>query len=537
MINTWAKSIALGVLVALVGIGAFGRFYTARFNGLVSTRAMEIGDIAEQLRFGHGMTTRIIRPLALAYSQPNEAGLMPELLHAPLYPYLLSWLFKVRTSSGDASVAIFNGLMYLFTGWVLFVISRALWDKTVGVLVVVLYFLSVESLGVALSAIGSTLGGLLLTIAVWAALRNRQTSTRDRTPSQTGSPSDSPVWPAIVGVMLGLACLVGVVSLLLVLPVAVLATAGARARRRQLAIIALAVVVVLVPWGVRNLLVSGTVLPPLAKYTLLVDTQSYPGQSVFQQMPGQVPSPIQFVLTRPGEILNKMGNGLTTVYRMGPRVLNVYLFAFFILAAFQFGRQDVKRSLWRVVVAAAVLQALSICLFSLPVDSMAILLPLALCLAVGALIETLRRTEATRFVQVLVAVLICSLVVFPTISSAVLGGKMPRSRSLASVGLLKEHFMDDAVIATDNPAAVAWYAYKQAVWLPPTVDDLDALEQQGIKVDYIYLSQTVGGMLTPQSRVVWQGMLRSKEGPEKLGKLLLMPNGEMLFERVNKRKT
>jgi len=74
-LNIFAKAVGLGVLIALIGVGAFGRFYDARFNGLVSTTAMEIGDIAQQLRVGHGMSTKVIRPLALAYGQRSPVSI------------------------------------------------------------------------------------------------------------------------------------------------------------------------------------------------------------------------------------------------------------------------------------------------------------------------------------------------------------------------------------------------------------------------------------------------------------------------------
>ena len=223
-LNVFAKAAAVGVLIALLGIGTFGRFYTARFNGLASTTAMEVGNIAQQLRFGQGMSTRVIRPLGLAYGHISEYGTVPENRIAPLYPYVLSWLFRTR-GAGDASVALFNGLMMLLTGWFVYVIARQLWDKTVGLVATALYFVSIETIGVALTASGATLTGLLLTAAIWAALRSRTTSAAE---PPARRPSITQRWwvgPAVVGGLLGLTYLAGLTSLLLILPFAVLATA------------------------------------------------------------------------------------------------------------------------------------------------------------------------------------------------------------------------------------------------------------------------------------------------------------------------
>ena len=59
---------------------------------------------------------------------------------------------------------MFNGLAFLLTGWVLYAIARRLWEKTTGVVVVILYFVSVEALGNVLTASGASLTGLLTSI-------------------------------------------------------------------------------------------------------------------------------------------------------------------------------------------------------------------------------------------------------------------------------------------------------------------------------------------------------------------------------------
>lgn len=535
-LNVFAKAAALGVLVALIGIVAFGQFYDARFNGLVSTTAMEIADIAQQARAGHGMSTKVIRPLALAHGQPNEEGVMPEMLHPPLYPYLLSWLFRAR-GGGDASVALFNGLMFLLTGWVVYAIARLLWDKVVALLAVAVYFVSVDALGQALTASGASLAGLLFTIAVWAALRNRQSTATSQDPNQNTVGPGFVIWPVIAGGIFGLTYLGGLTSLLLIIPLAVLATAGSRSRWLQVGLMVIAAVVVISPWVARNLRVTGTLLPPMANYVLLTHTQTYPGESVFQHLPDQVLPPMTFVFQRPGEILNKVGRGLTMLYRGGPNMLNPYLFPFFIFGAFLFERNSLKRSLWRVVLAMFALQGLSICVYRLDLNGLGVLLPIAMCLTVAGLVETLRRTEASRLIQVLVGVLICGLVLFPTVSSAVLGKKMPRNRTMSSLQLIDKGLTDDAVVVTDDPAAVAWYAHKQGVLLPDSPASLARLPQWGIEVHYLYLSKARGETV-PRAALnlkPWYELLQSEDAPKQLGKFVPLPEGEMLFERVNKR--
>jgi len=360
----------------------------------------------------------------------------------------------------------------LLTGWVIYAICQLVWDRTVALLSVIVYFVSVDAIGQALTGAGASLAGLLFTVAIWAAIRGR--------PAPAGTNTDVSdqqrvplIWPTIAAAVFGFACLAGLTSLLLFIPLAILATAAGRGRWRQIGIMVVVVAVVLAPWAVRNWRVSGTVVPALASYEIMTHTESYPGETIFQQMPGQAPSALSFVVQHPGEIWNKVARGLTLVYRAGPRILNPYLFPFFILGAFLFGDAILSRRLWRVVVAMFILQALSICLYRLEINGIGVLLPIGMCLAVAGLVVGLRSTQASRSVQIAVGTAIVGLALFPTVSSAILGKKMPSSRTQASLQLIRQGLTDDAVIVTDDPAGVARYANKTAVLLPARPEGLE----------------------------------------------------------------
>jgi len=157
--------------------------------------------------------------------------------------------------------------------------------------------------------------------------------------------------------------------------------------------------------------------------------------------------------------------------------------------------------------------------------------PIVLCLAVGGGLQALRGTGASRLSQVIVIGTVFAVVLFPTVGSMVLGGRVEINRSAASLGLLREGLRSDAVIATDKAPAVAWSASKQAVLLPSRPEDLRVLEEQGITVDYIYFSHEVLGPRIRPSFMPW----RSKEVAEYLGEPLPLRNGEVAFERNNKR--
>ncbi|MFP4249741.1 MAG: ArnT family glycosyltransferase [Armatimonadota bacterium] len=483
--NQYARAVAVGVLIAIIGVAAFGRFYTARFSGLVSTTAVEAAEVAHQLRYDHGMTTKVIHPLSLAYATPSGDNTVPQTRRAPLYPVMLSALFRVR-GGGDASVAMFNGLMFLLTGWMVYVIGRMLWDRLIAILAVITYFISIAGIGAALSATGASLAGLFLMIGLWAALRGRVAA------SDEDAPDTPPLrWPVIAGAALGLAWLSGMTSLMLLIPLAVLATAAGASRWRQVAVLAVTTAIIITPWLAWNWHATGSPAPALATYELITHTQTYPGASVYRTMPAEVGSPVAFAMSHPREMLRKVGEGMAMLYRGGPEQFTPYLFPFFILGAFIFGGGSLQRSLWRVVVAMFALQALSISLWGRDLNGLQVLVPVGLCLSVAALVQALRRTDSKRWTRIAIGAVIAALVIFPTASSAILGGKAPTDPALVDMQILRNILAEDAVVATDMPAAAGWYAGLATVGLPEHPAALAEIARSGADPDYIYLSRSM----------------------------------------------
>lgn len=531
--NLHARSIALGVLIALVGVGAFGRFYTARFNGLVSTEAMEVADIAQQLRFNRGFSTKVVRPLALSYATPDAEGTVPDTRHQPLYPFLVSLLFRIR-GGGDASMAMFNGLMFLLTGGVLYALSNRLWDRSIALLTVVLYFVSVEALGAALTAAGGSLTGLLLLTTLWAAVRYRQQSEPTTGQGEPAGVRASLLGPLAVGALFGLTYLSGLATCLLVIPIVFLGTTRSERRVAGVALLVAAIAVTL-PWTVRNVMVTGTPLPAVSSYAMLSYTDSYAEDSIFRQLPQEVPSVTSFIVEHPGEMIKKLAWGLTRCYRAVPNVVSPYLFPFFVLGGLMFAGGGLRRELWRVVVAMAALQVLVVALLDHGnTGSLRILTPVVTCLAVGAGVDQIRRIVSARFSQWLLGAAILALLLFASVGSMVLGGRADVDTSRPSLEVLREHLAADAVIASDTAAQVAWYSDKPTVLLPETPGGLESLQQQGLTIDYIYLSDDILGPTFRPAFRDWRQLVGSEE-LEDLGEVLPLPGRELLIEQRNKR--
>ncbi|NBR69740.1 MAG: hypothetical protein EBT69_06135, partial [Verrucomicrobia bacterium] len=96
-IRLWLVRFALLLVVA----GMAGWIGLREFNGLRTMEAMDMAQQGRQLALGKGFTTRVIRPLALwqlRAKHGNQAPSVidfPETLTPPLYPLLVSGVFKL----------------------------------------------------------------------------------------------------------------------------------------------------------------------------------------------------------------------------------------------------------------------------------------------------------------------------------------------------------------------------------------------------------------------------------------------------------
>ena len=100
------------VAMTLLTIGLLAWIGISEFNGLRTQEAMDLAQQARQIASGQGLTTQLIRPLALwqvrAQFGSDAPGVssFPETLSPPLYPVLLGGLFKLGQISGKIPMSV-----------------------------------------------------------------------------------------------------------------------------------------------------------------------------------------------------------------------------------------------------------------------------------------------------------------------------------------------------------------------------------------------------------------------------------------------
>lgn len=478
-IESLCKAVALAALLVVIGVGMFSRFYVARFTYLPTISAMEQGDIAEQLRAGHGFKTRIGRPLGL--DKPAGKGLWEDVTYNPLYPIALAVFFKVR-GAGDASVALFNGLVQFATGLLVYLIGVQLRGPRTGVFALLLYYCSIEAISTALDGTGLTLTAFLATLGLWLALRTRALLA-------SGAPRGL-LWSALCGAAFGLAYLSGGMTVLLIIPAALLVSVGQQRRWQAAGVVIAAFAVVLLPWVVRNLATTQTLSPRIVQYKLMMLTTTYPAGSVLQELPGRTPDPLTFAVTHPKEMAVKFVTGAAALYRQVPSFLNSYLFPFVLLFALVAGPGTPGRRLWGTVLAMVLLQAAVACLYDFDAESLRILMPAGICLGAAAIAGLAKAHLRRAGLQIAAAGLTIAVVVFPYAASLALGGENPQTQAttVRFLAPLKTFLSSDALVATDVPAALTWYTGVPSVMLPTKITGVNDLAARGADPDYIYLS-------------------------------------------------
>jgi hypothetical protein len=178
-----------GLLIGLLCLAGLGLWAFFQYKGLRSPVAMEQADIARNLAGGRGFVTNVLRPFDLWMTgQDAEAvqGPVPAIWHAPLYPYILSWMFRIMRVSYsfspggllDAEVRTMvplSILLLLFSAWSSWSLAKRIFDERVAHLSLVLLLVSALPLQLVLDTGALPLGMALaatMGLLAWKAIES-----------------------------------------------------------------------------------------------------------------------------------------------------------------------------------------------------------------------------------------------------------------------------------------------------------------------------------------------------------------------------
>ena len=306
------RFVRLGLII-LTLVVVIGGYNWRAFRNLSTQEAMDMAQVGRNLAEGKGYTTLFIRPLSIylvkKHNREKPAGGMfadraqlkrmhPDLANPPVYPTLLAGAMKVlpfqyklparpkpsfwTTSKGafyryepDFLIALLNQALFLVLIFLIFLLARRLFDRSVAWLSAILVLATELFWHFSVSGLSTILLMLIFVGLVWSlAFVEEQV----RTP-QWGTGAVL-LLAGLAGACVGIGCLTRYAFGWLILPVLGFLALFGGPRRVSLVLIALVVFgVVTTPWLLRNLSLSGTPFGT-ATYALLEDTFLSPGSKL-----------------------------------------------------------------------------------------------------------------------------------------------------------------------------------------------------------------------------------------------------------------
>jgi len=522
----------LRVIVATLAVLALVVLYNSRaYRNLAAPEAMDAAQLARNIADGKGYTTSFIRPFSLFLVQKNNEarkigatltagadfaqiqGPHPDLANPPVYPTVLAGLMKVLpfhyavelkkpfwSSDGrfsryqpDFSIAIFNEILLLVVVVLTFFVARKFFDPAAAWLSAILVLGNALLWRFSVSGLSTLMLMIIFLGLTWAVLQAEELA---RAPE--------PHWEwlfvlaAVAGALTGVGALTRYAFGWTIIPIAVfLALFGGPQRMWQVALAVAAFAVILVPWVIRNWMVSGTPFGT-AGYAI-AEGASFPGNVLERSIH---PDMTYVFLLKP--ILHKFAANLREIFEDSlPRIGGSWASMFFLTGLLLGFRGTAARRLRYFLLMClgtfVVFQALGETQLSAETPEVnsenliVLTVPFVFIYGTAFFLTLLRQmrlpASQLRYGVVALFVTICCVPMFFSLctsrqSPVVYPPYFPPDIQRAS-GWMKEN----ELMMSDVPWAVAWYGHHQCVWLTLNAqDDFNAINYWLKPVQALYLT-------------------------------------------------
>jgi hypothetical protein len=270
----------------------------------------------------------------------------------------------------------------------------------------------------------------------------------------------------------------------------------------------------------RSVLLTGSPMG-LYGYEVLAHTDTYPGETVWRTA-SLPPSPPYFLVRHPVQIVRKGLFGFQQFWTAVPGLLNPVIGFLFLAALLGKTEYPLWRRLWGVVGVSLAGCGAGSCLFRPEPGLFLAWEPLLAIIAadyLGGWISERFGLEPSEAGEVpvprpwisLAYVAAVGLVAFPLFFFVTLERREPPPPAPGRVAPLPRLLSEQATILTDQPAWVAWYADRRAVWLFQHEEEWHRLELSVGPMDATYVTQGVA-QIPAEERSGWWGWLAAPRG-------------------------
>lgn len=524
------RHLGTGIAVSIGLIFVYLLFVSGQTGGLRDINSIEYAVIARNLaRTGH-FATDILKPLSLA--RFPTVGDHPDLIYAPLHP-LWESLWMRMIGDPEKAVPLASGA-WLFLGGLLMLWLGTVWfDARVGCAAALLYVLNVNMLDLAADGTEAPMLAFFL-LGLIAAVAS---FTADATKK---------AWKAaVIGVLAGLLYLTKYVWGLAIIPAAaaVFVLAAPRDRAKLTGLAVGSFVAVLLPWLVRSALLTGDPLFSFRWLESVMQTRTYPGNTLYRRVTEDYPSWLLFAATSPREILEKARRGLELIYAHPVVAAGPFVGAFFVAAipaalarrGFEVARVVLYAAY--VLVAMALLVLFPAARLTAPLAAPATLIGVAFfAKLLSGSTSSLSATAQRRWMAAgLIALAVVHVVPVATRMTAGRPERALNTEALRTRARQVASLVDGPVVA-DVPWPLSWFGDVTTIWLPVDVAELRKVEDVIGPVKWLLLTPLTQRIRRSERAEhwyrVWARALRADVVQDGYAVYKRLPGDWILFQRT-----
>ncbi len=508
--KAWMNKLLMAMLIGTLSLW----YLVSEFHGFKEREAMDAAQVGRQIAEGKGFTTHWIRPQAMTIFEEkikskseNKLDSFPEIYQAPLYPYLLGALFRVTGKPYEVSeadlrdspfraewvICFFNVICTYLTGFLILILGTRLFDGRVGILSAGLFLVSNLIWSFSISGLSTSFVLLLLTASWLFFNEGMMAQEKDN------------LWEliammALSGFLLGLTVLTRLSLIWILIPMLLLSAIAFRQRLWILFIYGGAFALLIIPYLIRNQMLSGSVMGGWGSSNSMADTELRMLQSeqTFSYLKMVVVHMVQAASHTTQNLQGIWGGsfaailGFAAVFHVFRRQrARIFQYGIFILLPFLIlGGSFVspfptQTSVWNMAI---------------------FLLPLLIICGTAFFYILLDRIELPH----------------PSIGKAIIGlfiflNAIPYLLTIAPpkeppvrfppyypliIKISSEWSEPNEVIATDMPWATAWYGGRISLWLPVNIKDLYKIHDyttpiSAVLISPISLDQKISDLKSP----------------------------------------
>jgi hypothetical protein len=512
----WGLYLLRAVLFIVLSVFILGGYAVVNFHGLRQREAMEIAETARNMSESQGYTTQSVTPFDIWYLQKQgqnpDFSKVPDMHHAPGYPVLLSWVFRILKPDYKASSdsGIFDAeykaiiplgiILTLLCSGALFYVGLQLFDMRIAATATVIFIISNLTLGSMISGLPLPLLTLAVTLACGFALRAVYFSV-------IGGHA-----PKMILLIIGSAVFTAVAVLtdytMIAIAVGLMAVLAVQLQRlRWVSILLFVTVTTLLvsPWLMHNhkLGIGAMGAKP---YDAIAGSSLYQDDSLSRTVEPVFNS---YRVTR--ALRHKVVSSVAEDINGSKAVAGGLILCFFVLALFhRYEKNGVSALKWLVLSVILMLMLLTP-LIGPSYTVLSSVFPLVVLLGVSAFVDYVDREEFFEpGMQMLLVWLLIILSALPAVAQVIKGSKAVYPPYYAPIQEFVCSMLDESeTLYTDMPWATAWYGDRNSVLVPLEIADVAKITNGWTNVGGVYLTSETAGK-THVEKDGWRDILYHK---------------------------